>query len=389
MTHRKKIALVFFDAGGGHRSAAVALQEAIRDLALPWQVELVHLFEVLDPGRRFEKLSGMRPEDYYNKRLARGWTAGLAQELKVLQAMIRLAHPMLVRSLQQHWLRSEPDLVVSLIPNFNRALYQSLTTTLPGVPFVTLLTDLADHPPNFWIEPGQPQHLICGTPFAVEQALEAGFAPERVFRTSGMVLRAGFYAPGIADREQEARALGLDPTRPIGIVMCSGHGPAQMSRLAARLADTQLIFLCGRNAALVDKLSRASPQARHVAVGYTHDVPRYMSLGEFFIGKPGPGSLSEAVHMGLPVITIGNRWTMPQERHNVDWVRDNGYGIVLKSFAGIQAAVAEMVRKLPAFKARVGAHHNRAVFEIPPMLAHVMAGSHEAVSPIDVSLVNP
>ena len=140
----KTIDLIYFNAGGGHRASALALEAVLRRQAPSWQVRLVNLFEVLDPQDTFRAVTGSGPEDWYNKRLARGWTLGMTQELKLLQAAIRLGHPLLIRQLQQHWLRTEPDLVVSLVPNFNRALYQSVASTLPGVPYITLLTDLAD-----------------------------------------------------------------------------------------------------------------------------------------------------------------------------------------------------------------------------------------------------
>src|SRR5271156_1376321 len=113
----KSIDLVYFNAGGGHRSAALALETIIRELALPWQVRLVNLFEVLDPRDVFCKTTGMKPEQYYNARLARGWTIGLGQELKVLQALIRLSHKSLTAQLQRYWQATKPDLVVSLVPN--------------------------------------------------------------------------------------------------------------------------------------------------------------------------------------------------------------------------------------------------------------------------------
>ena len=47
----------------------------------------------------------------------------------------------LVRRLRAHWAATQPDLVVSLIPNFNRALFDSLAQERPGVPYVTVLTD--------------------------------------------------------------------------------------------------------------------------------------------------------------------------------------------------------------------------------------------------------
>ena len=133
----KTVDLIYFNAGGGHRAAAQALEEAMRQR--PWRVRMVHLTEVLDPSRTFRRITGIEPEDIYNKRLASGFTLGLAQELKLLQGLIRLGHEALVQRLRMHWLKTEPDLVVSLIPNFNRALFESLASALPGVPFVPLL----------------------------------------------------------------------------------------------------------------------------------------------------------------------------------------------------------------------------------------------------------
>ena len=42
-------------------------------------------------------------------------------------------------------------------------MYEALSIARPGVPYVTILTDFADLPPHFWIEPRQAQYLVCGT----------------------------------------------------------------------------------------------------------------------------------------------------------------------------------------------------------------------------------
>ena len=71
---------------------------------------------------------------------------------------------------------------------------------------------------------------------------------------------------------------------------------------------------------------RALPRAFAMHVeGFTREVPRFMRLADFFIGKPGPGSISEAVAMGLPVIIERNHWTLPQERYNAEWVRSRAW----------------------------------------------------------------
>lgn len=368
----KTVDLIYFNAGGGHRASARALEAVIRDQGWPWRVRLVNLFEVLDPRDRYRSLTGMGPEDLYNKRLARGWTIGLGQELRLLQAFIRLAHPHLVRQLQTYWLQAEPDLVVSLVPNFNRAMYRSLAAALPGVPYVTVLTDMADVPPRFWIERDQRQHFVCGTARAVEQARALGHAEDRIHATSGMIIRPEFYAEGEVDREGERRRLGLDPARPVGLVLFGGHGSKAMLTIARRLADTQLILVCGRNEALAAELRTLPSRAPRVVLGYTSEVAHYMRLADFFIGKPGPGSLSEALQQGLPVILVDNAWTMPQERYNAQWVREMEVGVCHRSVRTIDRAVAEMLGRLDHFRHKVARLDNRAVFEIPPILASII-----------------
>ena len=75
---------------------------------------------------------------------------------------------------------------------------RELSQGFPDRPFVTILTDLADYPPHFWIE-RQEQYLICGTERAVEQARAMGHPEERIFRASGMILHPRFYEPRLND----------------------------------------------------------------------------------------------------------------------------------------------------------------------------------------------
>ncbi len=368
----KTVDLIYFNAGGGHRAAALALESVIRDQQRPWRVRCINLVDVLDPQGRFRRVTGMAPEDLYNLRLARGWTLGLAQELKLLQGMIHLGHATLLRRLQAHWLRTEPDLVVSLVPNFNRALFQSLAGALPGVLYVTVLTDLADYPPNFWIEPDQDQHFICGTAKAVAQARATGHGADRVHRSSGMIIRPDFYQPDLLDRRDEQCRHGLDPDRPTGVVMFGGQGSMAMLGIARQLADVQLVLMCGHHRDLARQLRALRPSASHLVVEFTPEVRRHMLLGDFFIGKPGPGSLSEAVQQGLPVVTVRNAWTMPQERYNTDWVREHGLGVVGRSLGKIRPAVDGLLAELDQYRQNLRRVENRAVFEVPAILADIL-----------------
>lgn len=372
------IDLVYFNAGGGHRAAAQALREVIAQPRRPWAVRCINLVEMLDPMSRFRRITGVEPEDFYNQRLAKGWTLGLAHELRLLQAAIRLGHDAMVQRLRRFWQQSKPDLVVSLIPNFNRTLCESVMASRPGVPFVTVMTDLADHPPDFWIEPRLPQHIVCGTARAVEQAFAAGCAPGRIHRTSGMVLRPDFYSPLEFDRTAERLRLGLDPKLPTGIVMFGGQGSMDMLTIARQLDDIQLVLLCGHHEELAARLGGRDTRARHLVVGFTPHVRRFMMVGDFFVGKPGPGSLSEALHCGLPVVTVRNAWTMPQERYNTDWVLEQGVGRVGRSMRRIRPVMLEVIDQLDVLRARVGQQCNRAVFEVPSILDGLLTDGRDA-----------
>jgi len=385
----RKIDLVWFNAGGGHRAAALALEQAIHAQGLAWQVRKLNLTEVLDPSALFRRFTGIEPEDIYNKRLASGFTLGLSKELRLLQAGIRWSHPALVERLARHWRATLPDLVVSLIPNFNRAQHDALALARPGVPFVTVMTDMADHPPAFWAEPGTGQHLVCGTGHAVAQALLAGCDPARVHRVSGMMLRPEFHRPAPPGRESRRLEAGLPADAPVGLVMFGGTGSRVMKRIAAALPDTPLILMCGRNERLASELRAMPARARRVVVGFTPDVAGWMRLADFFVGKPGPGSISEAVQCGLPVIVTRNAWTMPQERWNADWVRMHGAGLVLRGFGEIGPAVDTLCAHLPLFRQRVAAVHNEAVFEVPRLLARILETPHARQPDGETAVLSP
>ena len=371
------IDLVYFNAGGGHRAAATALDTVIRQQSRPWQVRLINLMNVLDPKDVFRKTTGMDWEDIYNNRLARGWSVGLAQELKLLQALIRLSHSSVANRLKRHWRKTKPDMVVSLIPNFNRPMYEGFVAARPRSPYVTILTDFADFPPHFWIEPRQAQHFICGTPKAAAQARAMGYGEDRVHVTSGMIIRPDFYSDSPINRRAELEKLNLDPDRPTGLVMFGGHGSRAMVGIAKRLDDTQLILICGHNAALAQRLSAMTSTAPRVVLGFTSQIRHFMQLSDFFIGKPGPGSISEAVQQGLPVVVVRNTWTMPQERYNTDWVKENNAGIVLESFRSVHDGVTEIIGRLGEFRSSLSLIKNRAVFEIPEILESILRGERQ------------
>src|SRR4029077_20962237 len=124
---------------------------------------------------------------------------------------IRVFHGPLVRLLEKYWSEHPADLLISVIPHFNREIAESWTRTYSGRPFVTIITDLADFPPRFWIEPIREQYVIAGTERAVQQARALGRDDAQIFPTSGMILRPDFYVADNTDPLAIRAELGLQP----------------------------------------------------------------------------------------------------------------------------------------------------------------------------------
>ncbi len=369
----RKLTIVFHDAGGGHRSAATALRDSLTEQHGSWEVTLLNIQDLLDSLDIIHRATGLRIQDAYNLILRKGWTRFTPQLLVVLQSTIRLFHGQVVKTLRTYWAQHPADVVLSVIPHFNRALAESLNGNGMNIPFCTMLTDLADFPPRFWIEP-ESEFIIVGTERAKQQALDMGHSHHRIFETSGMILKPRFYHKTEVDRVVERKRSGLEPDCPTGIVLFGGHGSRAMVEITRRLDqsdnEVQLILLCGHNQKLATELKSLRTRKPILVQGFTANVEKYMALADFFIGKPGPGSISEALQFHLPVIVECNSKTLPQERYNAQWIAEKRFGIVVRSFREIAPAVRRLLQS-PTFdelRFNVSAYSNRALFEVPIIL---------------------
>src|SRR3981081_4515337 len=151
-----------------------------------------------------------------------------------------------------------------------------------------------------------------------------------------MVLRPDFYEKDDTDPVALRAELGLKPDLPTGIVLFGGFGSKVMYDIAYKLEKAQLpvqlILVCGRMEKLFARMrARQWKMPVHI-IGFTKEVHKLMRAADFLIGKPGPGSIAEAMVRKLPVLIECNAWTLPQERHNAQGATDEGVGLVLYSF---------------------------------------------------------
>src|SRR5262252_9510885 len=219
MSALKKVHILFHDAGGGHRNAAVALKAVCEQQQRAWELNLLQFQELTDQLDVLRRLTGIRIQEQYNILLRNGWTWGSEYLLRVLQLTIRIFHKPLVKLLAEHWRKNPADVLISVIPHFNREIAESWTQVYPGRPFVTIITDIADFPPRFWIEPVAEQIVVSGSERAATQAGEFGKTGANHFAASGMIVRPEFYVPQTESPVAIRDSIGLRQDLPTAIVL--------------------------------------------------------------------------------------------------------------------------------------------------------------------------
>jgi UDP-N-acetylglucosamine:LPS N-acetylglucosamine transferase len=388
------ITVITGQGGGGHYATCHAIRAIAEQQQLPWQLQVTDMDDIVtelsqqNQVKNAYEMFGISGHDLYNWMLRSGWTWLWSLLMRLNKFMVKLNYEVGVRLFEQRWREQQPDLVVSVMPLFNKGLWESVQRAKPGTPIVTVLTDFADCPPDFWFEPNTGNYFVCGTDKAVKQARLLGVEETKIVKTSGLVIHPNFCQTRHSfDRAIERQRLGLDPNRMTALVTFGGNGSQTMLEIAKRLErfrdKLQVIYLCGRNEELAAQLRQRQSSQKSYVTTFTDDVPYYMGLADFFIGKPGNVSISEAIAMKLPVITERNRFTMVQERYCAEWIVEKGIGIAIPSFKAIDRAVASLIQpeNYDRYRANLATLSNRAGFEVIELLKRLLQPSDQAGLP--------
>lgn len=194
-----------------------------------------------------------------------------------------------------------------------------------------------------------------------------------------MVISPEYYQKMIIDNSIEKRKIGLNENVLTGLVSFGAYAPGRMIKIAKELdkVDTasQYVFICGRNKSVRKKLNGLKTNYHKIIVGYVENIPYFMELADFMIGKTGCLSKTEALQNQLPLIIEKNYLTLPQEKGNAQWVADHSAGVVLNSSSQLQKAIKVMENptRYQKLKDKIKKMNNRSVFEIPDIIDEVMS----------------
>lgn len=317
----KTIEIIYIKAGNGHLASAKALQTAIELAHKDCYVRLTDLRDIIGHLDPFP----ITPEQFYNWMVNHDFIHGQEWWLKIGKLIINNKFNKIYIALKEYfeYKLSSNDVVVSVIPNFNKVLYYS---TIGVCKFITIMTDFIDYAqPHTWIEDNA-SHLLVGTNDAYQQAVslrDDTFTRKNVFQLSGLMVHPKFY--------EHYNMMPRDNT-----VVVYGFGHRKMMDIARKLAtyDKKVIFICGgNNQKLINELTsyhgeiRRSRYIDRGVIGFTDAMPSILNYSGNLITKPGPGIISEAEVSRIRIITTDR--AMFHEKYNLDYIWNKGLGFCL------------------------------------------------------------
>lgn len=369
--------ILYFEAGSGHRAAALALAAALREVSRDLHPVPVDILEVIAGHPRFRSTvaTGI---DYFNWWLRRELVWDLAGTINLSLLAHDLVRAKGIALIAEFWRqrREPPALVVSVTPMYNLALSRALALAAPGVPYLVVPVDFAEGKRRYWFTPAADLHYALGKPELLQTAQKLGILASRIHRIGGMPIDPAFYRAPEVGREALLAALELDPAQPTGLVHFGGQGSVLTRRVAEALDDAEpavnVIFLCGR-----DEHSRRAVEAlptrypRRV-FGFTDDPPsRYYHAADFVVGKPGAMTITEALVTRTPMLAIRSRGMRLVQGGNERWLEQSGVGRVVR-MRDLPAAVRDAVNP-ELHRAAIEREWHRGVYDLAEVVAALAA----------------
>jgi processive 1,2-diacylglycerol beta-glucosyltransferase len=379
----KKVDVVFFDAGSGHRSAARGLERALKAARPGWRVRCVNYPDIVTENRWWSRFVRWGIDEF-NWELTRERVFDLPGKVNLGLLFHDLLCAPAIGRLARFWGNDPPDAVVSVMPMYHPSLYRAVRRVNPGALCVTVPVDCEEFKKRYWFEPRVEQHYLLGTERLCQQARRLPIPREFLHPVEGMVVDPELYEPSPPGLARKLNELGLDPALPTGLVHFGGQGSVVIARIARQLALADLrinfLFLCGHNAAVRREVERLVTPYRKAVLGYTTETPvTYQRLADFVIGKPGVMTINEALILGKPLILLKAQGLGPVQVGNEKWAVERGLGVLIESPQEVGATVKRVLAS-PRYREAAARHYHRGVFTVASRIQTLLSGDRSQES---------
>jgi 1,2-diacylglycerol 3-beta-galactosyltransferase len=319
-----RILIVFSDTGGGHRAAARALSDALKQLDPTCSVTVVDPLITQGPAV-IRNLASLYSPVIRRSRAAWGavyHTSNTKPTFAAIRAVFgRPVRKVLIDAMKNH----DPDVVLSVHPLLNHVGYQAIQRSGRPRALMTVITDLVDFHRGWTFS--KADLVIAPTELARKVALRRRVPADRI-KLLGLPVDLRFRPPAPGEKRALRRRFGLDERRFTVLAMGGAAGAGQLLKQVRVLAweshPWQVVAVCGRNERLRRRLARVRFATPTLVLGFVDFMPELMRACDVTVTKAGPGAIAEALATGVPVIITS--FLPGQESPNVDFVVESGFG---------------------------------------------------------------
>ncbi|KAD4180191.1 hypothetical protein E3N88_28782 [Mikania micrantha] len=345
----KNVLILMSDTGGGHRASA----EAIRD-AFKMEFGDEYRIFVKDVWKEYTgwPLNNMENQYKFMVKHVQLWSVAFhgTSPRWIHGVYLAAIAAFYAKEVEAGLMEYKPDIIISVHPLMQHIplwvlKWQGLQKK---VIFVTVITDLNTcH--RTWFHPGV-KRCYCPSEEVSKRALLDRLEPDQV-RVFGLPVRPSF-ARALLNKDELRVELELDRVLPAVLLMGGGEGMGPVKKTAKALAESlfdkqtgkplgQMVVICGRNKSLASSLESLEWKIPVKVRGFETQMEKWMGACDCIITKAGPGTISEALIRGLPIIlndyipgqvsvSILNQ-PEQQEKGNVPYVVGNGAGVFTRS----------------------------------------------------------
>lgn len=235
---------------------------------------------------------------------------------------------------------TNPDLILSVHPNFNGSIINILEKNNLKIPVVTLIADLVSISP-LWAD-DRAEFTISPTLEAKLKCIEYGVSESKI-KVLGFPIRSKFCKQDI---EYIRKDYTLD--KPLQcLVMSGGEGVGNMKKIAQILLanfNCNVSVIAGRNIALMRKMKQsltAKYNERVKVYGFVDNIQDLMLSSDIVFTRGSPNVMMEAIACNIPLVITGS---LPgQEAGNPRFAAKNNLGVICRSINDIHSTVTYLL----------------------------------------------
>ncbi len=228
--------------------------------------------------------------------------------------------------------RYKPDIIIAVAPVMNTSA--GLAAKEKGLPYLIITTD---HDIKHWvygIEKLQYANfkVTIGGDFDTSMGtlLSKGI-PQSAIHVTGLPIKADFFEKKNVDGLKNQ--YNIEENKKVILLMMGGIGNKKIINYAKHLlciknAGFHLLACIGKSETLKSELSSlpVDPSNSLSIIPFTNRVSDLIAISDLMITKPGPGAMTEAVALHVPILVDHTSPCLRWEKGNLDYIRKHQIG---------------------------------------------------------------